>query len=130
MKLGFGKRIGIGIGLGLLVILMLTLLLVRGKMQRDLWEITSLAGMAYQQSDEPIEALLVWVQSPYHPLEDRNRGVWALGQLRDPRALPVLREYFHGGQCDHEHELCQRELKKAIDLCQGKAPDLMRLSLP
>ncbi len=124
------RRLGIGILLGFLVILGLVFMIVRGKMQHDLWEITSLANRAYLESDEPVEALLVWIQSPQHRLEDRNRGVWALGQLRDPRALPVLERSFHGGECDHERELCQRELKKAIRRIKGEGFDLVRLTPP
>ncbi|MBU2503042.1 hypothetical protein KJ682_17050 [bacterium] len=124
------RRLGIGILLGFLVVLALVFMIVRGKMQHDLWEISSLANRAYQESDEPIEALLVWIQSPHHTLEDRNRGVWALGQIGDPRALPVLEQYYHGGECDHERELCQRELKKAISRIKGEGIDLVHLTPP
>ncbi len=63
-----------------------------------------------------VEALMAFVQSDRHALSERNRAVWALGQLRDPRALPVLQKYYTGEPCDHARYLCQAELKKAIDL--------------
>lgn len=64
-------------------------------------------------------ALLAFVETPTHSLPERNRAVWALGQLGDPRALPVLERHFTGGPCEHERALCQRELAKAIELCRG-----------
>jgi len=64
-------------------------------------------------------ALMEYVESDAHRLQDRNRAVWALGQLGDARALPVLEKYFTGGPCDHQRALCQRELEKAIRLCKG-----------
>jgi hypothetical protein len=68
-----------------------------------------------------VEALVQLVQSDHHTLQERNRAVWALGRLRDKRGLPVLEKYYAGGECDHARFLCQRELRKAIDLCNGTA---------
>ena len=72
-----------------------------------------------EQPADRVVALLSYVESPKHTLRERNRAVWALGQLGDARALPVLRKYFTDQKCDHEHLLCQHELKKAIRLCEG-----------
>jgi PBS lyase HEAT-like repeat len=66
-------------------------------------------------------ALIVFVESDDHPLAERNRAVWALGQLRDPRALPTLERHYTGKPCDHARMLCQYELKKAIDLVRPHA---------
>jgi HEAT repeat protein len=66
-----------------------------------------------------IPALLAYVESPKHTLRERNRAVWALGQLADARALPVLEKYLTGGDCEHGRLLCQHELRKAIRLCHG-----------
>jgi hypothetical protein len=130
MMLSGKQQIAVGITLGLAAVLALGFLLVRGKMQHDFWEITSLAQLSYQQTDEPVESLLVWIQSPQHTLQERNRGVWALGQFRDERALPTLEKYYHGGECDHENELCQQELEKAIKLIKGEGRSLFRLKKP
>lgn len=130
MELNMRQRVGIFIILALIAILVLGFTLVKGKMQHDFWEICSLAQLAYPQAEEPLEALLVWVQSPSHDLKERNRGVWALGHLRDQRALPVLEQYFHGGECDHENEVCQRELEKAIKLIKGEGRSLVKLTPP
>jgi len=62
-----------------------------------------------------VEALMALVESDHHPFAERNRAVWALGQIGDPRALPVLRKHYTGATCQHDKFLCQYELKKAID---------------
>jgi hypothetical protein len=66
-----------------------------------------------------VEALMRYVEDTRHPLRDRNRAVWALGQLGDRRALPGLRKLHTGGACAHGSALCQRELAKAIHLLDG-----------
>jgi hypothetical protein len=52
-------------------------------------------------------------------LEERNMAVWALGELRDRSALPVLKAHYTGGRCDHAADLCQYELGKAIMKIEG-----------
>lgn len=68
-----------------------------------------------------VEALSRVVSGESNSLEDRKDAVWALGQLGDGRALVVLEKYYEGssGECKHETNLCQYELKKAIKLAQG-----------
>lgn len=68
---------------------------------------------------DQIVALMAFVETPTHSLQERNRAIWALGQLGDSRALPFLEEHFTGGPCDHDRALCQRELGKALALCRG-----------
>jgi hypothetical protein len=70
-------------------------------------------------SGEPVVALMAYVESEEHSLRERNHAVWALGQLGDPRARPILEKHFTGAPCDHTRDLCQHELKKAIALCRG-----------
>jgi hypothetical protein len=72
-----------------------------------------------EQSGDRTQALLAYVESPMHTLRERNRAVWALGQLGDARALPVLEKHVTGGACDHSRNLCQHELRKAVRLCRG-----------
>jgi len=82
--------------------------------------VRSVSAEAVQElPGDQIPALMTYVESPKHSFRERNRAVWALGQLGDPRALPVLNRYFTGAPCDHEHALCQYELSKAIRLCKG-----------
>jgi hypothetical protein len=66
-----------------------------------------------------VAALVSYVDSPSHALSQRNRAVWALGQLGDARAMAVLQKYFTGRRCEHARLLCQHELAKAIRLCRG-----------
>ena len=77
------------------------------------------AEATQQYPGDRVEALIAYVKSDDHNLRQRNFAVWALGQIGDKRALPVLKQFYTGGPCDHDHYLCQYELQKAIKLCEG-----------
>ena len=77
------------------------------------------AEATQQYPGDRIEALITYVKSENHSLRQRNRAVWALDQIGDQRALPILTESYTGGPCDHDNLLCQGELQKAIKLCKG-----------
>lgn len=69
-----------------------------------------------------VEALIAHLQDESNPLRERNSAIWALGQLGDSRALPVLQSYYTGNIPDREpydQTISQYELKKAINLAQG-----------
>ncbi len=68
-----------------------------------------------------VEALMAMVDCQTCDVHDRTQAVWALGQLRDKRALPVLYKYYTGGPCDHQRQICQYELSKAIRWTEGKS---------
>lgn len=73
-------------------------------------------------SGDCVDALSSLVESDSESFEDRNRAIWALGQLGDSRALPVLEKYYTGVEKDNEsldQDISQYELQKAIDLCEG-----------
>lgn len=106
------------------------LLCVRWSIQRSLNEACAAALQAYPESGDTVAALMIIVQSDSHSLKERNNAVWALGQARDRRALPVLRMYYTGDECDHSWELCQHELDKAIKLCSGETPNLLMIRMP
>jgi HEAT repeat protein len=72
-----------------------------------------------ERPGDRVLALMAYVESPQHTLRERNRAVWALGQLGDARALPVLERHLTGRDCDHGRVVCQREVRKAIGLCRG-----------
>ena len=76
------------------------------------------AAMAQYEGDNVL-ALMAFVKSPDHSLRERNHAVWALGQLGDRRALPTLVALHTGEPCEHDSDLCQRELGKAIELIEG-----------
>ena len=65
------------------------------------------------------DALIAMVNSEEFPLKERNRAVWALGQLGDARAVSSLEALLTGRPCNHDAAICQYELKKAIRQCRG-----------
>jgi len=70
-----------------------------------------------------VETLTSVLANPESPYVDRNHVVWALGQLGDKEALPVLKRYYQGFVPDYREpyneELSQYELSKAIKLLEG-----------
>ena len=68
---------------------------------------------------ERVPALMALVESEQAGFRDRNRAIWALGQLGAARALPLLEKHYTGKESDERSELSQYELKKAIELCRG-----------
>ena len=94
---------------------------LRWDIQSGLDEWCAKAQGAHPHPGDDVAALIAYVQSSSHSLRDRNRAVWALGQARDERAFPVLQAFVTGEKCDHRRQLCQHELKKALDL-SGKNP--------
>lgn len=69
-----------------------------------------------------VEALMATVEGEENSLRERNYAIWALGQLGDSRALPVLRKLYTGNIPDREpydETLSQYEMKKAIKLLDG-----------
>ncbi len=68
---------------------------------------------------DKVEALIMFADSKEngyraHRYRANNHAFWALGQLGDKRALPFLRNLLTGEPCDHETNLCQGEIKEAI----------------
>lgn len=65
-------------------------------------------------------ALMQYLQDESgHSLKERNQAIWALGQIGDRKALPLLKKYYTGEECRHDKFLCQYELKKAINLIES-----------
>jgi hypothetical protein len=120
-------------GLVLLVSLVLcagALGVLRQRIQSDLDTWCATAQAAHPHPNDDVAALLDYVQSDVHPLQQRNQAVWALGQARDPRALPVLEGCVTGESCEHARDLCQHELSKAVALCMGETPNVLRIRTP
>lgn len=61
-----------------------------------------------------IEALMAMVDCESCSLQDRNDAVWTLGQLDDPRALPVLQKYYAGARDYQPNNLSQNKLRIAL----------------
>lgn len=79
---------------------------------------------ASHEYDEPdcVTALSELVADDSRGYRARNSAIWALGQLGDSRALPVLEKYYTGNTPDREplnESISQYELKKAIKLTSG-----------
>lgn len=69
-----------------------------------------------------LDALMALVDDGGRDFRSRNRAVWALGQLGDGRALPVLKKFYTGRVPAGEpinKMMSQHELKKAIRLAEG-----------
>jgi hypothetical protein len=99
------------------VILVVGLVVVSKKVRSDARATAQSAVARYGGST--VEALTACVEDSSRALIDRNHAVWALGQLGDRKALPILSKYYSGQACDHTTALCQHELRKAIRLASG-----------
>ena len=71
-----------------------------------------------------VEALLALAGDEGALYEEKNSAIWALGQLGDKRALPILEKMYTGAVPDREpwkKMISQYELGKAIKLLRGGA---------
>lgn len=70
-----------------------------------------------------IEALIQYLNDENNTFRDRNTAIWALGQLGDQRALPVLKSYYIGYEkgefSNYYADISQYELYKAIKLIES-----------
>ena len=82
----------------------------------------ALAQIAQPHPNDDAMALIEYVRSEQHSLDDGNHAIWALGRLRDSRALPLLEDFYTGEECAHDTHLCQHELQKAIVRCTVASP--------
>ena len=104
------------LALTLLAAAALTFRIVR---QNALDQIENLAMRETAQAS-PIAGLLALAESQSVPLSQRNRAIWALGELKDPRALPHLAALANHDHCDHRRWVCQREVRLAISKINGE----------
>ncbi len=75
-----------------------------------------------QYSGDCVEALISLLNDEKQGFRPRNDAIWALGQLGDSRALPVLQSYYTGNIPEKEplyKTISQYELKKAVNLVGG-----------
>jgi len=76
----------------------------------------------WQYGGDCVEALIAQLDDEHQGFRTRNHAIWALGQLGDSRALPVLKSYYTGNIPDREPldgTISQYELKKAVELAKG-----------
>lgn len=79
------------------------------------------ATSEYKQ-EKCVDALILLLNDEGRGYAARNSAIWALGQLGDSKALPVLESYYTGNIPDREpinEVISQYELKKAINLASG-----------
>jgi len=112
----FRKRLGFGFAMGL-ILLAAAYLCISWIIGAGVRSISETALREYP--GDGVSALMALVESERHSMRDRNRAIWALGQLGDSRALLLLEKHFTGKPSDERYELSQYELKKAIVLCKG-----------
>ena len=68
-----------------------------------------------QHSGDEVQALIACVESEGHSYHEKNRAIWALGQLGNKHALPPLKSHLTGQPCNHERDgFCQGELQESI----------------
>lgn len=75
-----------------------------------------------QYDGDCVEGLITVLNDEGKGFKERNSAIWALGQLGDERALPVLKSYYTGNIPPRESlykTISQYELKKAINLTSG-----------
>jgi len=80
------------------------------------------AQALYPHPGDDVTALIAYMDSDKQQIAGRNRAVWALGRIGDPKALSALKKHYDGKPCNHDERLCQYELAKAINLCLDEMP--------
>jgi len=97
------------------VFVSVTFLLIR----RDVKKICESETRRYSKSC--VRSLTIALDDETRDFKERNSAVWALGQLADKNALPVLRKHYTGNIPKREslsNAISQYELKKAIKWCE------------
>jgi hypothetical protein len=61
-----------------------------------------------------VDSLIATLECSSCSTQDRNHAIWALGQLDDPRALPVLEKYYVGTKGNNPQNLDQEKLQDEI----------------
>ena len=74
---------------------------------------------AEQFKTNKTEALLLLLDSEKYTFKEKNKAIWALGVLKEKKALTKLELLHTGEECQHDSALCQYELYKAIHKIKG-----------
>lgn len=89
------------------------------------YEVKKLCQEARREySGDCTEALISQLNDETRGFEPRNHAIWSLGQMGDPRALPVLQSYYTGvipAREPYKDGISQYELRKAIALTSSGA---------
>ena len=87
-------------------------------------EVKEVCDKAVQEfKGDTIESLTELLHSDKYGYEEKNDAIWALGQIEDPKALPVLERFYTGIPCEkpcrRDQSICQYEVRKALKTCRG-----------
>jgi len=75
-----------------------------------------------QYKGDCVEALIQVIDDETNSFDERNRAIWALGQMGDIRGKQVLEKYYTGiipSKEPYNKTLSQYEMKKALKLVNG-----------
>ncbi len=121
------KRILIISGIGILFLWILSLLVIDVYISRETKHNIEEAKALYSGNAE--EALIAYLQDDTNSYYDRSHvAIWTLGKIRSKKALPILKDLYMddptGESCvgNHDTQLCQRELSKAIVAIEHWSP--------
>lgn len=67
--------------------------------ERSVREYCAVAQEAHPHPGDDVAALTDFMNSDAHPHRERNLAIWALGRLRDPRALSALEAVYTPASC-------------------------------
>jgi hypothetical protein len=107
--------------LGALAFGVLILLFVVGSIWIRFTVRSSCQSAKREYGGDCVEALITQLEDEKRNFKSRNDAVWALGQLADKKALPILEKYFTGNIPSQESPykvLSQYELRKAVKWCR------------
>ena len=76
-----------------------------------------------RHSGSAVEVLTDYIESSDVSLDQKNRAIWALGELRDSTALAILEKLEVSEECSHDRFVCQHEVRKALSKVRGETPN-------
>jgi len=74
-----------------------------------------------------VSSLIETVKSEKYLFRERNKAIWALGQIADQKALPFLNELHRSlpeQKVDSDRGLSKYEVEKAIKWCSGEKTNI------
>lgn len=109
------KKIVVGAIAGCAVILLAVFAGICFAIEQSVQEAGRSAQLEY--GGDMVQALVHQALSEEASLAERDRAVWALGQLGDPAAAPALATLQDTEDCDHDRRICQHGIGKALAQC-------------
>lgn len=108
-----------------IIIMVLTVLGLYGYGSRLIFSTVRTVALEAQAtySGDPVVALIALVEDETAPFDKRNSAIWALGQIGDKQALPVLQELdtheVQSAPYDSTAYIVQYSLDKALKQMNG-----------